>query len=126
MEALKRARQLLEQFDDLIVSDSPGAYTMADGKASFNVVFRIKGVEVIHAHLDPGTHIKAHTHVQSEFYLVYEGDAALETPTGITDLVKRPNSSVLPSISHSLSSENGCKLLIARIPSIKEAAYTHG
>lgn len=122
---LNKALEMFEaiDFSKLIVSDKHDEYSLDNEHLQCQVLFRDAGAEVMHCIAKPGCKTEAHTHKQREHYLLYEGEGCMKTETETINLTDANSPNIAAGIVHWLESEKGCKLFIARIPSIPEAPY---
>ena len=125
MESLKRARELFEQIDFSRFADvtGSGTYTLDDGRLTCSVVLRNEFVEVLNCIAKPGCRVPAHTHIQTEHYLLYDGEATITTDAGVITLSRLDSPHIDPGVSHSLYSKTGCHLLIIRVPPVTNPEY---
>ncbi len=122
MDSLAHARQLYEQMDfsNFAIVDKPKSYTLGKGKMRMTVVYTEDDVEVLQGECQPGCRVEPHTHGQEENILCYEGGCVV-TVEG-SKHVLRPGVTVAIPIGaiHYTTSDAGCKVLVARIPPIKD------
>ena len=122
MEALKRARELYEKMDfsNFAIVDKPKSYTLGKGKMRLTVVFDTDEVELLQGECEPGCRVEPHTHEQEENILCYEGACVVTVES--SEHVLRPGSTVAIPIGalHFTTSDAGCKVIVARIPPVKD------
>ena len=125
MESLKKAWELFENFDFSKYTDvrGTGTYTIDNGNLTCSVILKNDDIEVLNCIALPGLKVPMHIHKQTEHYLLYEGKAKIVTPSGAIYLSKLDSPHIDPGVPHSLQTETGCKLLIARIPPITDGGY---
>ncbi len=120
-EPLERARKLFGEMDfsQFVEVPEPDHYTMDGGHFHGRVAYRDGGIEVMHVKCEPGTEIEPHTHEQIEHLLLYSGDAVV-TISGVETTLQNSQSVNIPPLTlHSLTSENGCRMIIIRVPPVK-------
>ena len=121
MDSLQLARELYSKidFNKLALVEKLGSYSLDNGNMICTVVFRNDKVEILNCVAKPGTNVAEHIHEQIEHYLLYEGDAVV-TVNGVKTCLQTSFSPHTPPLTpHSMTSKNGCRFMIARIPPTK-------